>query len=108
MHFWRTLLFIFAKDQQLLMCCIFFLYLVQYAKEQIYPTLFTKRVEGKLFICQLYVDDIIFGLFTKAFNDVFAKLITEKFEIPMMKELEYLLGFEVNQPAKGTFINQAK
>jgi hypothetical protein len=25
------------------------------------PTLFTKVVDGKLFICQLYVDDIIFG-----------------------------------------------
>ena len=25
------------------------------------PTLFTKNVKGELFICQLYVDDIIFG-----------------------------------------------
>ena len=25
------------------------------------PTLFTKRVKGELFICQVYVDDIIFG-----------------------------------------------
>ena len=24
-------------------------------------TLFTKRVNGKLFVCQIYVDDIIFG-----------------------------------------------
>ena len=28
---------------------------------QIDPTLFTKKVKGELFICQLYVDDIIFG-----------------------------------------------
>ena len=25
------------------------------------PTLFTKKVKGELFVCQLYVDDIIFG-----------------------------------------------
>ena len=29
---------------------------------QIDPTLFTKKVKGELFVCQLYVDDIIFAL----------------------------------------------
>ena len=29
------------------------------------PTLFTKKVKGELFVCQLYVDDIIFGSLTK-------------------------------------------
>jgi hypothetical protein len=33
------------------------------------PTLFAKRVKGDLFICQLYVDDIIFGSPNKSFND---------------------------------------
>src|SRR4051794_5296246 len=28
---------------------------------QIDPTLFTKKIKGELFVCQLYVDDIIFG-----------------------------------------------
>jgi hypothetical protein len=32
---------------------------------QIDPTLFTKKVNGELFICQLYVDDIILVLLTK-------------------------------------------
>ena len=36
---------------------------------QLDPTLFTKRVKGELFVCQLYVDDIIFGSSNKAFND---------------------------------------
>ena len=35
---------------------------------QIDPTLFTKRVKGELFVCQLYVDNIIFGSSNKAFK----------------------------------------
>jgi hypothetical protein len=72
------------------------------------PTLFTKKVNGDLFICQLYVDDIIFGSTNKAFNDEFAKLMTDKFEISIMGELEFFLGFEVKQLKGGTFVNQAK
>ena len=72
------------------------------------PTLFTKKVDGELFICQLYVDDIIFGSTNKAFNDQFAKLMTDKFEMSMMGELKFFLGFEIKQLREGTFINQAK
>ena len=45
--------------------------------EKIDPTLFTKMVKGNLFICQLYVDDIIFGSPNKAFNDEFTALMTK-------------------------------
>jgi hypothetical protein len=72
------------------------------------PTLFTKKVDGELFICQLYVDDIIFGSTNKAFNDQFAKLMTAKFEMSMMGEMKFFLGFEIKQLSEGTFINQAK
>src|SRR3954469_2839006 len=45
-------------------------FLVDYGFQigQIDPTLFTKRVGGQLFICQLYVDDIIFGSSNKAYD----------------------------------------
>jgi hypothetical protein len=72
------------------------------------PTLFTKKVNGELFICQLYVDDIIFGSTNTKFNDEFAKLITDRFEMSMMGELKYFIGFEIKQVRQGTFINQAK
>jgi hypothetical protein len=72
------------------------------------PTLFTKKVNAELFICQIYVDDIIFGSSNKIFNDEFAKLMTKKFEMSMMGELKFLLGFEVRQLQGGTFINQAR
>ena len=35
-------------------------------------------------------------------------LMTDKFEMSMMGELEFFLGFEVKQLREGTFINQAK
>jgi hypothetical protein len=54
---------------------------------QIDPTLFTKKVNGELFICQIYVDDIIFGSYNKTFNDEFVKLMTDKFEMSMMGDL---------------------
>jgi hypothetical protein len=72
------------------------------------PTLFTKKVNGDLFICQLCVDDIFFGSSNKSFNDEFARLMTNKFEMYMMGELKFFLGFEVRQLRGGTFINQAK
>jgi hypothetical protein len=71
-------------------------------------TLFIKKVNGELFICQLYVDDIIFGSSNKSFTDEFARLMTDKFEMSMMGELKFFLGFEVKQLKGGTFINQAK
>jgi hypothetical protein len=72
------------------------------------PTLFTKKVNRELFICQIYVDDIIFGSSNKIFNDEFAKLMIDKFKMSMMGELKFFLGFEVWQLRGGTFINQAK
>ncbi|KAK1686253.1 hypothetical protein QYE76_047101 [Lolium multiflorum] len=72
------------------------------------PTLFTKRVNGELFVCQLYVDDIIFGSTNKAFNDDFSKLMTDRFEMSMMGEMRFFLGFEIKKLREGTFINQAK
>ena len=64
---------------------------------KIVPTLFTKNVKGELFVCHLYVDDIIFCSPNKSFNDGFVALMTEKFEMSMMGELKFFLGFEVKK-----------
>ncbi|KAK1645576.1 hypothetical protein QYE76_063381, partial [Lolium multiflorum] len=72
-------------------------------------TLFTKRVKGGgLFICQIYVDDIIFGGTNPNHNKAFELLMTRKFEMSMMGELKFFLGFQVRQLAKGTFISEEK
>ena len=51
-------------------------------------TLFTKRVNGELFVCQIYVDDIIFGSTNLHFSEKFGRLMSEKFEMSMMSELK--------------------
>jgi hypothetical protein len=57
------------------------------------PTLFTKTYDGDLFVCQIYVDDIIFGSTNQKFCEEFSRMMMQKFEMSMMGELTYLLGF---------------
>uniref|UniRef100_A0A0A9CKP0 Reverse transcriptase Ty1/copia-type domain-containing protein n=1 Tax=Arundo donax TaxID=35708 RepID=A0A0A9CKP0_ARUDO len=71
-------------------------------------TLFTKHVDDELFVCQIYVDDIIFGSTNKSFCDEFSKIMTDRFEMSMMGELKFFLGFQVKQLKEGTFICQTK
>ena len=54
------------------------------------------------------MDDIIFGSTNNVFNEQFAKLMTDKFEMSMMGELKFFLGFQIKQLRQGTFFNQAK
>jgi hypothetical protein len=68
------------------------------------PTLFTKTIAKDLFVCQIYVDDIRFGSTNKSTCEEFSRIMIQKFEMSMMGELKYFLGFQV----KGTFISQTK
>jgi hypothetical protein len=61
-----------------------------------------------LFICQIYVDDIIFGSTNKSFCEEFSKIMTNRFEMSMMGLLTFFLGFQVKQAKEGTFISQTK
>jgi hypothetical protein len=57
------------------------------------PTLFTKTLTNDLFVCQIYVDDIIFGSTNESTCEEFSRIMTQKFEMSMMGELKYFLGF---------------
>jgi hypothetical protein len=59
-----------------------------------------------LFVCQIYVDDIIFGSTNKSFCDKFSKIMTDRFEMPMMRVLTFFLGFQIKQAEVETFISQ--
>jgi hypothetical protein len=72
------------------------------------PTLFTKTIAKDLFICQIYVDDIIFGSTNKSSCEEFSRIMIQKFEMTMMGELKYFLGFQIKQLQDGTFISQTK
>jgi hypothetical protein len=72
------------------------------------PTLFTKIIAKDLFICQIYVDGIIFGSNNKSSCEEFSRIMIQKFEMSMMGEMKYFLGFQIKQLQEGTFINQTK
>jgi hypothetical protein len=72
------------------------------------PTLFTKTIDKYLFIFQIYVDDIIFESTNKSSCEEFSRIMIQKFEMYMMGELNYFLGFQIKQLQEGTFICQTK
>jgi hypothetical protein len=72
------------------------------------PTLFTKTITKDLFICQIFVDDIIFGSTNKSTCEEFSRIMIHKFEMSMMGELKYFLGFQIKQLQEGTFISETK
>jgi hypothetical protein len=71
-------------------------------------TLFTRRMGKNLFVCQIYVDDIIFSSTNKSFCDEFSKIMIDMFEMSMMGELTFFLGFKIKQVEDVTFISQTK
>jgi hypothetical protein len=71
-------------------------------------TLFTRKMGKYLFVCQIYVDDIIFGYTNKSFCDEFRKIMTDRFEMSMMGIVTFFLGFQIKQAKEGAFISQTK
>jgi hypothetical protein len=72
------------------------------------PTLFTKTCDGDIFVCQIYVDGIIFGSTNQKSCEEFSRVMTQKFVMSMMGELNYFLGFQVKQLKDDTFLSQTK
>jgi hypothetical protein len=68
------------------------------------PTLFTRKVKHDIFVCQIYVDDIIFGSINQEWCEDFSRIMTKRFEMSMMGELKFFLGFQIKQLKNGTFI----
>jgi hypothetical protein len=48
---------------------------------KVYTTLFTKKIEDDIFICQIYVDDIIFGSTNQEFCEQFGDMMSQEFDI---------------------------
>jgi hypothetical protein len=60
-------------------------------------TLFTRKMGKDLFVCQIYIDDIIFSSTNKSFCDEFSKIMTDRFEMSMMGVLTFFLEFQIKQ-----------
>ena len=56
----------------------------------------------------MYVDDIIFGLTNEDYCKEFGELMSKEFEMSMIGELTFFLGFQVKQMREGIFISQEK
>ncbi|WVZ52229.1 hypothetical protein U9M48_003311, partial [Paspalum notatum var. saurae] len=71
-------------------------------------TLFTKKMDNDLFVCQVYVDDIIFGSTNEELCKEFGNMMAKEFEMSMLSKLTFFLGFQIKQLKEGTFIYQEK
>ncbi|WVZ97487.1 hypothetical protein U9M48_043017 [Paspalum notatum var. saurae] len=71
-------------------------------------TLFIKKANNDLFVCQVYVDDIIFGSTNEEYCTEYGKMMAKEFEMSMIGELTFFLGFQIKQLRERTFIYQEK
>jgi hypothetical protein len=71
-------------------------------------TLFTKKHNNDIFICHVYVDDIIFGSTNDCHCKEFGELMSKEFEMSMIGELTFFLGFQVKQMKGDNFLSQEK
>ena len=72
------------------------------------PTLSTKAYDDELFVCQIYVDDIIFGCTNQRYSDEFAYMMSEEYQMSIMGELKFFLGLQIRQQYNGIFKSQEK
>ena len=71
-------------------------------------TLFTKIIGDDFFVCQIYVDDIIFGSTNEVFCKEFGDMMSREFEMSMIGEVNFFLGLQIKQLKDGTFVSQTK
>ena len=53
------------------------------------PTLFTKSYDGELFVCQIYIDDIIFGCTDQRYIDEFAYMMSQEYQMSRSSQAQY-------------------
>ena len=68
------------------------------------PTRYTKAYDDELFVCQKYVDDIIFGCTDKRYSDELSYMMSEEYQMSMMGEMKFFLGLHIRQQRNGIFI----
>jgi hypothetical protein len=71
-------------------------------------TLFTNKHNNDIFICQDYVDDIIFGSTNDCHCKESSEIMLKEFKMSMIGGLTFFLGFQVKQMKEGNFHSQEK
>ena len=68
--------------------------------------LLTKSI--MIFLYAKYMSMTLYLVVLMDFSEQFSRIITKRFEMSMMGELTYFLGFQIKQLKDGTFISQTK
>jgi hypothetical protein len=79
-----------------------------YRRGTIDKTLFIQEHKGHILVVQVYVDDIIFGATNMSLVDKFKDVMSSKFNMSMIGELNFFLGLQVVQKDDGIQIHQQK
>ncbi|XP_058202952.1 uncharacterized mitochondrial protein AtMg00810-like [Rhododendron vialii] len=69
--------------------------------------LLLKKIESDLLIAQIYVDDIVFGSTNERHAKQFEAQMSHEFQMSLMGELTYFLGFQILQLNDGIFLFQS-
>ncbi|GKF72407.1 retrovirus-related pol polyprotein from transposon TNT 1-94 [Tanacetum coccineum] len=79
-----------------------------FLKGSIDPTLFITKHEEDILLVQIYVDDIIFVSTNPKLSKRFEKLMHNKFDMSMMRELKFFLGIQIHQSSRPKSITKAQ
>ena len=85
-----------------------FSYNKDFSRGNVDKTLFIKTKGKDILLVQIYVDDIIFGSTNSKLCKEFENMMKGQFEMSMMGELTFFLGFQINQSKNGIFLSQTK
>ena len=75
-----------------------------FIKGKVDTTLFTKHVNSDILIVQIYVNDIIFGSTNEILCKDIKSCMKEEFEMSIIGELNYFLGFQIKQISDRIFV----
>ncbi|GJX78176.1 retrovirus-related pol polyprotein from transposon TNT 1-94 [Tanacetum coccineum] len=79
-----------------------------FSKGVVDPTLFIWKTGKHTLHIQIYVDDIIFASIDPRDCDRFSNEMSSNFQMSMIGQMSFFLGFQISQNPKGIFINQSK
>ncbi|XP_073056906.1 uncharacterized protein [Primulina eburnea] len=81
---------------------------IGFTRGEVDKTLFIQKAQGEILICQIYVDDIIFGASSQKHANDFVECMSSTFEMSMVGELNFFLGLQIKQMHDGIFLCQSK
>ncbi|KAI3685578.1 hypothetical protein L6452_34826 [Arctium lappa] len=79
-----------------------------FTKGSIDTTLFIYHSNLDICLVQIYIDDIIFGATNQSLCTWFSDLMTSRFQMSMMGEINFFLGLQVKHLPDRIFINHSK